>query len=83
VNDDPTFSIHELVAEFHIAPNTIHQYIHRGILPRPTRGHQARHPYETWVRLNELRRAKDRTRTLAEWAERFQSRDSASTTGTT
>ena len=83
MNDDPTFSIHELAAEFRLTPATIRKYVQLGILPRPTRGPHARYPHVAWTRLAELRRAKDRHRTRAEWAEKFQSANSPSTNGTT
>ena len=82
MNDDPTFSIHELVAEFHLAPATIHWYVLKGILPKPTRGPNARHPRETWTRLDDLRRNRERYRRIADWEEKYKSPASTSTNGT-
>lgn len=68
---DQSFSIRELAAEFGISPRTIHRYVSLGMLPPPTKGGDARHPYETWRRLNEIRKGQERCRSRADWADVF------------
>lgn len=67
------YTARDLCAEFGITIDTLQFYRKRGVVPSPTRGRHARWPPETWGRLDELRRASDRRRTLADWAEKFSS----------
>jgi DNA-binding transcriptional MerR regulator len=77
------YTARELAAEFRLSIRTIHHYVRLGVLPQPGRGRFARYPPHAWTVLEELRRADDRHRTLAEWAEKFASQNSRHPRGTT
>lgn len=76
------YTAKELASEFRLSIRTIHAYVRLGVLPPPSRGRYARYPAHAWAILDDLRRAADRHRTLAEWAEKFRSANCRSTNGT-
>lgn len=66
------FSIQDLASEFGISRQTIHHYIHQGILP-PPEGRTKAASYTTvhWQRLRSIQQAREQKITLADLKERF------------